>query len=147
MALETLQHLAKTLAGHGDRPAIVALGKEDTKVWCFEALADHARRLAGGLTAAGFPHGSHGALFAPNRPEWIITCLALFETGAVAVLIDSQMGKDDLQHVLTDSVPGWLFTTKEQAEGIRQLDHPPDLRIVFLDAARDDPAELASIPH
>lgn len=139
MALETLQHLAQTLAGHGDRPAIVALGKEGTELWSYAALIDHTRRLASGLTAAGLPHGSHVALLAPNRPEWIIACLALFEIGAVAVLIDSQMGKDDLQHVLTDSMPGWLFTTKDQAEGIRQLDHSPDLRVIFLDAARDDP--------
>jgi len=32
MALEASQHLAQTLAAYGDRPAIVALGKGDTKV-------------------------------------------------------------------------------------------------------------------
>src|SRR5437867_853525 len=139
MALEILQHLAQTLAAHGDRPATVALGKEDAKVWSFTALVDHARRLASGLTAAGLPRGAHVVLFAPNRPEWIVACLALFEAGAVPVLIDSQMGKDDLQHVLTDSAPDWMFTTKNQAEGLRQLDHAPELRLVFLDAPRDDP--------
>jgi long-chain acyl-CoA synthetase len=139
MVLETLQHLAQTLAAHGDRSAIVALVKEDTKVWSFAALVDHARRLASGLTAAGLPRGAHVVLFAPNRPEWVVACLALFETGAVPVLIDSQMGKDDLQHVLTDSAPDWMFTTKNQAEGLRHLDHAPELRLVFLDAAWDDP--------
>jgi acyl-CoA synthetase (AMP-forming)/AMP-acid ligase II len=72
MVLETLQHLAQTLATHGDRPAIVALGKEDAKVWSFATLVDHARRLASGLTAAGLPRGAHVVLFAPNRPEWIV---------------------------------------------------------------------------
>src|SRR2546429_8175475 len=70
MALETLQHLVQTLVAHGDRPTIVALGKEDAKAWSFAALVGHARRLASGLTAAGLPHGAHVALFAPNRPEW-----------------------------------------------------------------------------
>ena len=77
MALDTLQHLAQTLAAHGDRPAIVALSKEDAKVWSFATLIDHARRLASGLTAAGLPRGAHVALFAPNRPEWVVACLAL----------------------------------------------------------------------
>ena len=47
--LRTLGSFLDTLNERGDRTAMVALHKEDIESWSYEELADHTRRLAGGL--------------------------------------------------------------------------------------------------
>jgi long-chain acyl-CoA synthetase len=99
----TLQALLHNLSAHGNRQALVAFHKESIETWTCDALFDTCRRLASGFQEAGLREGEYVALYSPNRVEWIIACLALLETGAVPVPIDSQMAGDDLAHVLADS--------------------------------------------
>ncbi|WP_207890344.1 AMP-binding protein [Rubrobacter taiwanensis] len=134
--LLTLKSLVGDLAS--DRPAIAALQKEDAEFWTYAELAGRARRLAGGLAETGVGRGDRVALLADNRPEWIASCLAVIEAGAVIVPLDVNLEDEDLSYALNDSEAGTIFTTAEQAGrlGRLKLDRAPEP--VLLDAGPDD---------
>ena len=118
----TLQSFIETLSERGDRPAVLALHKEEIEHWSYAELADHARRLARGLAERGVGLGDHVALQAGNRPEWIAACLGAIWAGAVVVPLDVQMGGAMLAHALEDSCAGFIVTTIEGAERLERLD-------------------------
>ena len=136
--LRTLHSFIETLSGRGDRPAVLALHKEEIEYWSYAELADHARRLARGLAERGVERGDHVALQAGNRPEWIAACLGAIWAGAVVVPLDVQMGGAMLAHALEDSCAGFIFTTIEGAERLERLDAKSAPEPILLDAGEDD---------
>ncbi len=88
--LRTLQSLIEKLPEPGDRPAVLALRKEEIERWSYAELDDHVRRLARGLAERSVERGDHVALLAPNRPEYIAASLGVVEAGAVVVPLDVQ---------------------------------------------------------
>jgi long-chain acyl-CoA synthetase len=79
------------------------------------------------------------ALYSPNRPEWIIACMALLYAGAMPLPIDSQMARDDLVHVLEDSAPRWIITVQSLADRLPMVGSRRDHTIILLDADKTDP--------
>ena len=136
--LRTLRSFFDTLHERGDRPAVLALHKEDVESWSYDEMADHARRLAGGLIDAGVGRGDHVALFAANRVEWILACLGAIGAGAVVVPLDAQIGDEMLAHALADSGAGFIFTTDEGAGRLERLDIEAAPQPVLLDAGEED---------
>ncbi len=105
----TLQSLAGKLATHGEKDAIVFFERGREERWSYAQLADHTERLAHGLAAGGIGRGERVAICARNRPEWIVACLATLRSGAVPVLLDTQLAEPTLQHVPQDSGGGVGF--------------------------------------
>jgi long-chain acyl-CoA synthetase len=136
--LRTLRSFFDTLHGRGDRPALLALHKEDVESWSYDELADHARRLAGGLIDAGVGRGDHLALFAANRVEWIIACLGAIGAGAAVVPLDAQIGDEMLAYALADSGAEFVFATGEGAGRLERLGIEATPRQVLLDAGEED---------
>src|SRR5215216_4679540 len=136
--LRTLRSLIEVLAGHGDRRAVLAMQKEGAESWSYGELAEHARRLAYGLARAGVSRGDHVALLAANRPEWIVACLAIVGTGAVATPVDVQLGDEALSRVLKFSSAAFIFTTADQTEKLERLDIEVTPKPILLDAGEDD---------
>jgi long-chain acyl-CoA synthetase len=66
-------------------------------------VAADVRALARGLIALGVKPGDRVALIAENRPEWLISDLAIMAVGAVTVPAFSTNTVDDNRHVLTHS--------------------------------------------
>src|SRR5438105_4289114 len=112
--LQTLRSLIERLSEHGDRPALLALRKQDIEHWSYAKVAGHAQRLARGLIEAGAGKGVPVALLASNRPEWMVACLAAIHAGALAVPLDVQLADDVLVHVLKDSGSRFICTTSDQ---------------------------------
>lgn len=135
---ETLQDLLPRLAKRGRHDAVVWLGAEGVARLSFAELEDQVMRLAGGLRATGAVPGERIAILAPNRPEWIVACLAIIASGAVVVPLDIRLGSDALAHELRDSGCARIFTVRERLGALRQaLGEPIKPRLVFLDAAVD----------
>src|SRR5918995_6150913 len=134
----TLQYFVETLTERGDRPAVLALHKEEIEHWSYAELDDHVRRLARGLAERGVGRGDHVALQAGNRPEWIAVCLGTIWAGAVVVPLDVQMGDAMLAHALEDSCAGFIFTTIEGAERLEGLDIKSAPEPILLDAGEDE---------
>ncbi len=109
---------------------------EGMRVVTYGELSQRIDGLTHGLVAQGFTRGEPIAIAAPNSPEWIMAALAAANAGAVAVLVDPQLDSESLRHVLADSRPGLVFTTRDAAERLgRHAAHP--FRAVMLDAAPD----------
>jgi long-chain acyl-CoA synthetase len=66
-------------------------------------VAADVRALARGLIALGVKAGDRVALIAENRPEWLISDLAIMSVGAITVPAFSTNTIDDNKHVLTHS--------------------------------------------
>ena len=54
---------------YGDKPAIIAFGKDQPAIWSFADLLDDVQRLASGLAQRGMAPGTRVVPWAPNRPE------------------------------------------------------------------------------
>ena len=84
---------------YGDRVAIRGEYSEIT----FRDLDESARRLAGGMLAAGVVKGARVAILMGNRPEWAIATFAASLVGAVVVPVNTFAKPDELDHILRHS--------------------------------------------
>src|SRR6266702_3033308 len=134
----TLQSIIDSLGERGGKTALLALGKKDRHRWSFKKLADCLRSFASGLAKDGFKRGDTIALFAENRPEWIVAALGIIRAGAVAVPLDIQLGDNTLVHVLRDSRARAVITTQRRMERIEKLDLKERPKLILLDADPDD---------
>jgi long-chain acyl-CoA synthetase len=136
--LRTLVYLIDVLAERGGRQAVLALQEEGTESWSYGDLAEHARRLAHGLGESGVSRGDPVALLATNRPEWIVACLAVVGSGAVATPVDVQLGDEALGRVLGYSGAKVIFTTADQSERLERLDIEAPPKPILLDVGEED---------
>ena len=136
--LYTLRSLLDALPAHGDQPAVLTLNKEGIERWSYAELAEQVRLLARGLAESKVGHGDHMAILAPNRPEWIVACLAVIEAGAVIVPLDVQFGDEELGTALEDSDARFIFTTADRADRLERLDLEAVPEPILLDVGEDD---------
>ena len=81
------------------RPALVAVTDDGERyVWGFGELAARAAGLAGALAARGVGRGDVVMTLIGNRSEWVLTMLACFRIGAVALPCNTQLRRADLAH-------------------------------------------------
>ena len=69
----------------------------ERRVWSFGEVADRAARLAGALQASGVRQGDVVMTLIGNRPEWVLTMVACFRVGAVALPCNEQLRAKDLR--------------------------------------------------
>src|SRR6266480_5228951 len=134
----TLQSIIDSLGERGGKTALLTLGKKDRHRWSFRKLADCAQSFANGLATDGFKRGDTIALFAENRPEWIVAALGIIRAGAVAVPLDIQLGDKTLVHVLRDSGARAVITTQRRMARIEKLDLKEKPKLILLDSSDDD---------
>jgi len=127
MAAQTIEDLLSLPAVAETQAAVVMMGRDSVETTTRGELVERARRLAGGLAAAGMEHGDRVVILAPNSVEWVISVLGVMGAGGVVVPLDTQMPGEDLAHVLSDCSPRFLFATAamlerlpEEMEGVHQ---------------------------
>jgi fatty-acyl-CoA synthase len=137
--------LAEVCRRYGDRPACVFT--EHGKRWSYADLAAEVDRLAAGLLSIGVYKGDRVGIWAPNRPEWVLTQFATARIGAVLVNINPSYKTDELAHALRTagvstliSAPGhrgadYLAMVAELAPELMRA-RPGDLRSAALPALR-----------
>jgi len=85
------------------RPAIIYDTESGAMEFTFEYLQDRSQRLANALTAHGVRQGDRIGILLPQCPEAIITHLAAFRLGCVALPLFTLFGPDALEYRLADS--------------------------------------------
>ena len=78
-------------------------------------LLDAALRVAGGLAEAGVVPGDRVAIMVTNRPEFLITFLAVSTLGAVSVPLNTALRGDVLSHMLESVGPCRLVADADLA--------------------------------
>jgi acetyl-CoA synthetase len=77
------------------RPALVAIDENGRRVWGFGELIARSAGLAGAFRARGVGRGDVVMTLVGNRVEWVLSILACFRIGAVALPCNTQLrGKD-----------------------------------------------------
>lgn len=110
--MQTIPELLSSRNIDPDQPAVMEFKQDFLQTINREEIFRKTGQLAAGLLEAGISHGDRVVLMAPNSANWIISALGVMFAGAVIVPIDTQMPGEDLEHVLSDSAPHFIFTTK-----------------------------------
>lgn len=95
------QLLEKTASEYGSNDAVVynELGLRYT----YTEFAKVCRRVARGLMSLGIEKGEHIAIWATNKPEWIISQFATAKMGGVLVTVNTNYRKSELEYLLKQS--------------------------------------------
>ena len=80
------------------RPALVTIsGDGERRVWGFGELIARSAGLAGALAARGAGRGDVVMTLVGNRVEWVLTMLACWRMGAIALPCNTQLRRGDLE--------------------------------------------------
>lgn len=131
-----------------EEPATVALQEKRYGVWQPLTWADYARRVrefAHGLAGLGVGRGDVVAVLGDNRPEWLITELAVQCLGGAVVGVYPGSVGEEIVHVLTlAEVRVVVAEDQEQVDKLLLLQSqlPKVTTIVYY-----DPRGLSGYPH
>jgi acyl-coenzyme A synthetase/AMP-(fatty) acid ligase len=86
--------------------ALVEISRDGARrEWTFGEVADASARLAGTLSARGVTRGDLVMTLIGNRSEWVLTMVACFRIGAVALPCNEQLRAKDLRQRLDAARP------------------------------------------
>ena len=100
--------------------------------WTYWQLQQAANRLSNALRALGVARGDRVALVLPQRPETIVTYVACFQMGAVAVPLSFLFGPEALEYRLANSGAKVAIVDADTLRGVEPLrERLPDLQHVI----------------
>jgi len=89
-----------------DRLALVEITRSGARrQWCFAEVSERSARLAGTLKERGVDRGDVVLTLIGNRPEWVLTMVACFRLGAVALPCNEQLRAKDLRQRIEAARP------------------------------------------
>ena len=96
------------------RPALLAIDRDgERRVWHFGELIARAAGLSGALAARGVGRGDVVMTLVGNRIEWVLTLLACWRMGAVALPCNTQLRRADLAHRAAVASPALCLGAEE----------------------------------
>ena len=95
--------LAKSFESSTDKYSDRTFMYFEDQVWSYKQTNERANAVATYLRDAGIKHSDKVVVFMENRPEYIISLLALNKLGAVGVLINTSLTGDPLIHCINSS--------------------------------------------
>ncbi len=102
-------------AAPGER-ALVEISRQGARrEWTFGEVSDASARLAGTLVARGVSRGDVVMTLIGNRPEWVLTMVACFRIGAVALPCNEQLRAKDLRQRLDAAQPTLIVADARNA--------------------------------
>ncbi len=93
----------------------------DDEIWTYERTNKAANTLAKYLVSRGVNHSDRVVLFMQNRPDYIVTLLALNKIGAIGVLINSSLTGDPLIHCVNSSESSLCIVGAELSPAIEDV--------------------------
>ncbi|MDR1178668.1 MAG: AMP-binding protein [Spirochaetaceae bacterium] len=98
-------------------------GKQvDFSVITYAEYAAECRRVARGLLALGLSKGDRVALWAENRPEWMIAWMGTVIAGLVIVPIDAMSSEAECANILKMAAPRVFFCSQRNREFAQSLE-------------------------
>lgn len=126
--------LARTTESFPDNLALVDAPTDRT--WTYREFRADVLALAAGLLRLGVGKGDRVGLWAPNRPEWVVTQYATAEIGAILVNLNPAYRQNELDYALTQSGTSVVLAAKRYKDS----DYKG-----MLDAARPSAPELREV--
>ena len=94
-------NLARTVAAHGDREALVSV--EQGVRWTYREFAAAVDEVAAGLMALDVRVGDRLGIWSPNCAEWVLVQYATARIGAILVTINPAYRVAELEYALNQS--------------------------------------------
>ena len=94
-------NLARTVAAHGDREALVSV--EQGVRWTYREFAAAVDEVAAGLMALDVEVGDRVGIWSPNCAEWVLVQYATARIGAILVTINPAYRVAELEYALNQS--------------------------------------------
>ncbi|MGI8660891.1 MAG: AMP-binding protein, partial [Thermoleophilaceae bacterium] len=102
------------------RRALVAIDRAGARTeLSFGEVSHRAARIAGTLATAGVGRGDIVMTIVGNRPEWVLTLLACFRIGAVALPCAEQLRAPDLRARMDATEPALVVADERNADTVR----------------------------
>ncbi len=95
------QNLARTVAAHGARDAVIS--RHQNIRWTYDDFAARVESLATGLVAAGLDVGDRVGMWSPNYAEWVLVQYATAEIGVILVNLNPAYRTHELAYALQHS--------------------------------------------
>ena len=134
---ETIPHnLARTVAEHGERDALVSV--EQGLRYTYAEFSEAVDRVARGLMAIGVAKGDRVGIWSPNYAEWVLVQYATARIGAILVTINPAYRSSELEYVLNQSqvsvlVAAEALLTSDYRSMIDEVwDRVPTERVVYI---------------
>jgi len=128
--------LARSVAANPDGPAVVF--REHGVRWNWAEFSDQVDRLASGLLQRGIQPGDRVGIWAPNRPEWLVTQFATARIGAILVNINPAYRQAELEYALNKAGVRMLIT----AARFKSSDYLATLQALAPELAEAEPGAL-----
>lgn len=135
------------------RKAIIAIDREgNLRPWHFGELFAMSAGLSGAMVARGVRRGDVVMTLCGSRIEWVLTMLACFRMGAVAMPCNPQLRKHDLAYRVQAANPslciGEAELLGELPDGVPHFDLEDLARIFDEDRPQEPPAAAEDLsPH
>ncbi len=107
------QKFKETARSHPKHPAVYWKESGRWRRYLYEEFLELVDNLAGGLSRLGITSGEKVAILSENRPEWLVGDLALNKLGAISIPIHTTANRQLIEHILRDSVSGFLIVSAE----------------------------------
>ncbi len=121
--------------------ALVELSRDGRRrEWSFGEVAARAARLAGTLSARGVGRNDIVMTLIGSRPEWVLTMVACFRIGAVALPCSEQLRAKDLRQRLDAARPKLIVCDERNAAELSAAE--PGCEVLLI----PDPSLLQSEP-
>ncbi len=130
------QNLARTVAEHGGRDALVSV--EQGLRYTYTGFAGEVDRVARGLMGIGVAKGDRVGIWSPNYAEWVLVQYATARIGAILVTVNPAYRSSELEYVLNQSQASVLvavesFLTSDYRSMIAEVwDRVPAGRVIYL---------------
>jgi long-chain acyl-CoA synthetase len=118
-----------TVARHGAKTALRYKEAKAYKDVSYTELARRVEEMASGLAALGIEKGDRVAILSENRPEWVVTDLAVLALGGVVVPIYPTLPAAQIAYIVRNSGAKALVVSdaKQLKKGIEARTDLPDL--------------------
>ncbi len=105
--------------GLGDKPAVIS----DEGVITYRELQNEISRISGGLIDAGIGEGDRVLIRGMNRPETLISILAVMRCGAIAVPTMHLLREGELEKIAKDCEPKMAIVQSGLEREIERIDY------------------------
>jgi long-chain acyl-CoA synthetase len=139
MADAIYQAFADVARRHAARPALMNKVGDRYVPVNYADLSRIVDEVAAGLAARGVKPGDRVGIYSYNRPEWVVTDLAVAKLGAVLIPVYHTLTDDAVRYILNDANVRHLVVETPDLFAVvaRVLDQVPDLRDIITLFERD----------
>jgi acyl-coenzyme A synthetase/AMP-(fatty) acid ligase len=132
------------------KPALVTIARDGKRrVWHFGELIARSAGLSGAFAARGVTRGDVVMTLVGNRAEWVLTMLACWRMGAIAMPCNTQLRRHDLETRIQAANPvlcvGEEAPLGELPDGVPYMTTNDVKRVMDEERPQEPPAEPADL--